>query len=217
MPNWVFNELNVKNKETLEKYMTVDEVSGEKNFDFNKIIKRPEELDITSPAREEDVIVYLTNILSKEPDAEIKAKMVSICGPFSLTFKSMEERIKDIKEDIKNEKISPSDLATMYSKGGTYARNLEKYGASEWYSWSIKNWGVKWNACNTQIVDENNIMFDTPWGIPVPVLIAMSKQNPEEEIEVYSEEETGWWERSVYKNGVRTILAEGDEVENNDD
>jgi hypothetical protein len=45
----------------------------------------------------------------------------------------------------------------------------EKYGASDWYSWSVNNWGCKWN-CDAQDWsrdgDEISFWFDSPWGPP---------------------------------------------------
>jgi hypothetical protein len=46
---------------------------------------------------------------------------------------------------------------------------MKKYGAADWYSWSINNWGCKWN-CDAQdwSRDEDSISFwfDSPWGPP---------------------------------------------------
>jgi hypothetical protein len=46
---------------------------------------------------------------------------------------------------------------------------VAKYGASDWYSWCVNNWGTKWDispyACdieNGQLVGS----FDSPWGPP---------------------------------------------------
>jgi hypothetical protein len=46
---------------------------------------------------------------------------------------------------------------------------VKKYGASDWYTWCIQNWGTKWDispyACdveNGQLVGS----FDSPWGPP---------------------------------------------------
>jgi hypothetical protein len=48
----------------------------------------------------------------------------------------------------------------------------EKYGAGDWYSWSLKNWGCKWDACDFDIQEDNNedylsLRFSTPWGPPI--------------------------------------------------
>lgn len=47
---------------------------------------------------------------------------------------------------------------------------LQKYGATDWYSWNVTNWGCKWN-CDAQDWtrnDDNTISFwyDSPWGPP---------------------------------------------------
>lgn len=37
----------------------------------------------------------------------------------------------------------------------------------DWYEWCIANWGTKWNAIGTELIDTNVIMFDTAWsGVP---------------------------------------------------
>lgn len=50
---------------------------------------------------------------------------------------------------------------------------VEKYGHSDWYSWSLENWGCKWN-CDAQDWDMTEdgdrasvgFWFDSPWGPP---------------------------------------------------
>ncbi len=64
------------------------------------------------------------------------------------------------------------------------AQNLiEKYGADNWYSWAIANWGTKWNpSCidDWDIDDSGNEMninlcFETPWSPPTEFLLNASK------------------------------------------
>ena len=51
---------------------------------------------------------------------------------------------------------------------------VAKYGASDWYSWSVDNWGCKWNCdANDWNVTEYSgteesltFWFDSPWGPP---------------------------------------------------
>ena len=48
---------------------------------------------------------------------------------------------------------------------------VEKYGASDWYTWSVHNWGCKWNCdaqdWNVDDYDDENLSikfwFDSPW------------------------------------------------------
>lgn len=46
---------------------------------------------------------------------------------------------------------------------------VEKYGSSNWYDWSVNNWGCKWN-CDAQDWsredDSISFWFDSPWGPP---------------------------------------------------
>lgn len=47
---------------------------------------------------------------------------------------------------------------------------IEKYGASDWYSWNVSNWGTKWNAdASWDRSDETSIhlSFDTAWSPPI--------------------------------------------------
>ena len=52
---------------------------------------------------------------------------------------------------------------------------MEKYGYADWYSWSVDNWGCKWNCdandWNVSEYDDENesltFWFDSPWGPPI--------------------------------------------------
>ena len=51
------------------------------------------------------------------------------------------------------------------------ARNIEKYGAKDWYDWNIANWGTKWDFAleNIDRSDANTVTaaFDSAWAPPV--------------------------------------------------
>jgi len=64
------------------------------------------------------------------------------------------------------------------------AKFNEKYGASDWYSWAVNNWGTKWNctACDDWDIDDlkngeiaASINVDTAWSPPTEFLINASK------------------------------------------
>lgn len=51
---------------------------------------------------------------------------------------------------------------------------LRDIGYSDWYDWSVANWGTKWNACGVRIDEPGEgsaceIRFDTAWAAPFPV------------------------------------------------
>lgn len=58
--------------------------------------------------------------------------------------------------------------------------NLKKHGHSTWYNWCCDKWGTKWNACHTDISDDENFYmefrFDTAWSPPSPVIKALVKK-----------------------------------------
>lgn len=52
---------------------------------------------------------------------------------------------------------------------------LKDIGYTDWYEWSVANWGTKWNACHVSIhelPEEDGaveIAFDTAWAAPFPI------------------------------------------------
>jgi hypothetical protein len=61
---------------------------------------------------------------------------------------------------------------------------LRDIGYSNWYDWSIAKWGTKWNACDPALLAGSaadgfiEIMFDTAWDAPVPVMEKMFEMFP---------------------------------------
>ena len=75
-----------------------------------------------------------------------------------------------------------------FSKGFA---NFIKTGHACWYSWSIENWGTKWNAYSCESFGLNTYEFETAWS-PVPELIRkLNKSYPDIEILYeYADEDT---------------------------
>ncbi|RWR25494.1 hypothetical protein D2T29_22030 [Sinirhodobacter populi] len=59
-------------------------------------------------------------------------------------------------------------------------RAKEEFGHSSWYSWSIANWGTKWNAYSFQLIGEDDdqldFSFDKAWSPPEPIFAALAKR-----------------------------------------
>lgn len=84
--------------------------------------------------------------------------------------------------------------------------NLEHYFTSDhWYHWNNSNWGTKWDAkVDEKSTDDLDFSvyadgtgavtyrFDTAWGTPTPVFIALTKKYPHLEFDIEYEEEQGW-------------------------
>lgn len=88
---------------------------------------------------------------------------------------------------------------------------LDKYGSLDWYDWSCKNWGTKWDVMDEYSLslildsDPEEVVvfdFDTAWSPPEPLMIALSKLFPEEEFSLEACDEGGAFNVLItYKNG----------------
>lgn len=62
--------------------------------------------------------------------------------------------------------------------------NQKKYGAGDWYEWSIQNWGTKWNTYSNQFFTKDTtpqkgdqaLRFLTAWSPPEPALVVLSQK-----------------------------------------
>ena len=56
-------------------------------------------------------------------------------------------------------------------------RMLKKYGAKDWYDWRNKNWGTKWNSCDTEITQDERegltYTFNTAWDCPREIVFKL--------------------------------------------
>ena len=78
---------------------------------------------------------------------------------------------KDGKEWFDFFRPCPQEMKDVdnVSFGNVNEELMKKYGAADWYSWSLNNWGCKWN-CDAQDWsredDSISFWFDSPWGPP---------------------------------------------------
>jgi hypothetical protein len=73
-----------------------------------------------------------------------------------------------------------------------------------WYSWSVDNWGTKWNAYSCEKESEMIYLFETAWCSVPKIIEEISLSFPNVEI-IYewSDEDTGYnCGTAVYKNGL---------------
>jgi hypothetical protein len=103
--------------------------------------------------------------------------------------------------------IKPTDMEA-YPKQPDF-KSDKPFSGDDWYNWNTRNWGVKWDTTNPELVydepnAENHVLvynFETPWGIPNEALIELSKQFPSVLITNEYMEETGWGGEAEYANG----------------
>lgn len=66
----------------------------------------------------------------------------------------------------------PEELRNTTSPSPTNEELVKKYGASDWYSWSVENWGTKWDVEPTEYNVEDDgksvyVFFDSAWSPPI--------------------------------------------------
>lgn len=102
----------------------------------------------------------------------------------------------------------PKSLAAEFTK---------KYGAPNWYDWSLKNWGTKWNAYDIQEVVKSDgspaiPQFMTAWSPPEAFYLALSQAFPKLTFKCHYDIELGNGSGyMVFKNGRKTIDHEEQE------
>jgi hypothetical protein len=94
-------------------------------------------------------------------------------------------KLDEIRE---NKKISEEEIDNFVQG----VKNYIKYGHATWYSWSIENWGTKWNISDCDRLDDDVFEFTTAWnGIP-NIIKTMSQNFPNIEfLYEWSDENTG--------------------------
>lgn len=181
MPNHITNIITITGKKNeVEKCLKSIKGTGEEGatlIDFNKIIPRPKSLDITSGSSVDNAVAILKN------DVRYFEGMLQYPWVKEEGLTSTEQ----IKEHLKSN-LSPQD----FEEGRMAIENIKKYGCKDWYSWSIKYWGTKWNAYDQIELDFGTIQFDTAWSTPFPVMQELAKSFPDLDFEVkFADEDLG--------------------------
>ncbi len=144
-------------------------------FDFNRVIPRPKILDQT----ESGSVVGLGLLVLGRPEImtdgfgnpSLDAEVARYLG-----FLWVQEAGVTDYEGLK------AFLAARHpdcvAKAEIAIRAYEECGHASWYSWSIENWGTKWNAYSFEVIEEGDdrfeFRFDTAWAPPEPVFAALA-------------------------------------------
>jgi hypothetical protein len=186
MPNHVQNRLQAigETKEIKRFYnyiKSIDEEGKEMQIDFRKIKPRPEALSIDDSTAGE--IVQLLLFGKNENESRLSIKEAQKI--FSNWGKKMQEE--------------GFELALKYQE------NVKRFGHRTWYSWSIENWGTKWNAYsqNDNRNTEDVIYFQTAWSSPIDLIVELSKIFPTIKLFLtYADEDSGYNTGKIYiQNG----------------
>ncbi len=205
---------------------TADEY-GDLQFDFNKIIPMPQELDIDSGSMVFDcALAYLTDgMLNNNPYSQSERKdqiilkaMKVANDVWALTdeepqleqgrkmYLSVYKSIWEMEYDANGQFVptpvpersyargcSGQVLSKMKADGKTYVENFERFGVPTWYEWCLREWGTKWNAGETDIIDGDTIAFETANSFPEPVVKKLSEMYPDIQFKFqYASEDKGY-------------------------
>jgi hypothetical protein len=187
MPNWCYNNLRVeaeaawtkdvkthkKEQKKIEKELAKfkKENIKDKKLTFEGSAPRPKELDITSGSNVNNAIAFIKATLVKPAkdwtgiDTIMEYQWTSKECKFKKNDSIATKRRKVI--DYLRNSLSDDDQ----KMGWQAIQNLKKYGFKDWYSWSIHNWGTKWDASdggiNSDHESELDVSFETAWAPPI--------------------------------------------------
>lgn len=178
MPNWMYNEVTIFGDDNDLATIEALVKSDESEFDFEKIIPMPKDLNIdANPEEKTALVIYCDKNNLEIPKAAYE----------SIPFFFEEEARKDAEEI--------SQDTAYYNYGRQVYHNLVTYGVSNWYRWRCHNWGTKWNASDVIFKKKRNRLiysFDTAWSFPFNIFLALSKKFPKVKIRVdYDSVESG--------------------------
>lgn len=173
MPNNITNVLRFHGEEDAVKelFTNLSTKTGDDAIifpDFNKIVEMPKSLDVESGS---DGAMGLFILTGKKDSFPVNG--LEILSGFQKLDKERQEEVLSI--------------------GRKYAENLENYGHTTWYDWSIQNWGTKWNAYNCRKISQTEFSFQTAWSNVTMLINIISKKYPSIKIEyTYADEDTGY-------------------------
>lgn len=207
MPNHIINVVTCDDMDELKKLL----LDKDENVDFNIVIPKPKDLDITSGSHSYDMPskYFFTEEAKRklEKQRRIIGNVLEMFYDDTMTQAEFVQKVLEDKKLIKTIKTFKG-WRSRRSKNTQYVMkkkeliealenyikgffNLKRYGETDWYEWSIKHWGTKWNGYET-VVDYGAIQFETAWSTPVPVFVELSKRLKDKVITVhYADEDIG--------------------------
>lgn len=176
MPNHVMSTIQFSGeKERVAEIMQA--IKGDETlFDFDKVIPMPKSLDIVEGSDTQQGLKVYGAFVSEYTAEGIRG--------LSGILEEKEEIYLRLHPNIDKEK---------WELGKTAYENQQKYGAATWYDWRISNWGSKWSAYRTELIDDNTIEFQTAWSNVEPVIFRLSEKFSEVEMHYrWADEDTGF-------------------------
>lgn len=202
MPNWCNNRLVVTGDEKLLKKFLKKVKDKKGGFTFSILVPIPAELNITSGSTVDNARAV---IRAEDGDWTEVDKFI---GYPAWRKSALIEDYMPQKEQRKKMLAYMKDGADM-EQGRQSFINEKKYGCKDWYQWSIRNWGTKWDAAESSIEDMLpdwiEINFDTAWGPPIEWVLAVEEIFPALNFQLHYDE-PGMAFKGVYSCGNNQVI-----------
>ncbi len=179
MPNHIYNRIRLYTDEKTRTRIILDVMNDEDgpgSIDFEKLIPMPKSLDIMDGSMtdmgEKLYAMYVNRLAESAGRAD-------------------DETVRSVRESVTGGDPVLEDRLDLGEKA---ARNRQLYGHRSWYSWSIDNWGTKWNAytLGEEPPQDGTIAFYTAWNAPIPVIEELSERYPHVSMMLeYADEDVG--------------------------
>lgn len=162
MPNWCENDRYIYGARRGE---IADAIQGSEGvIDFEKIVPMPAELKETTKG-------------SVSSEAEILLGWST--GSNMLDWAWVKDAGVTTIEELKAYLVKRTPELPAIAEKMRALR--EQTGYSDWYEWSVANWGTKWNVAGGDHVDRGSrirLTFSTAWSPPKPIVMALSEKYP---------------------------------------
>lgn len=90
-------------------------------------------------------------------------------------------------------------------RGNLSSQDEDNNPNRNWLVFNTKMWGTKWNAYCTRLDKKGNIIFETAWSYPQPILERLSWLFPEINIKLETlDEGSNFWGTAEFSNGKMT-------------
>lgn len=184
MPNHVTHRMTIKGPTAdvaacIERHIPTDPVNKSRDLDFNTVVPMPE---IIKGTESSSTVEYGVWVLTGE------YKYGSPLGTLFAEKFGIHSR-EDMRSYLDN------NYEGAMAKAERAVQAMAETGHANWYDWSLANWGTKWGAYRTEIVEEAGaravVKFETAWSVPEPVLLALSALWPSLEFRVVAFDD-GW-------------------------
>lgn len=181
MPNWVSNEIHMRNIGINTKLY-----NNEGNFDFNSVIPMPESVLNTIDGSETNIAIKLVLYIANQRYylySGIESRLFDATVSDRELILDNSDLLDDIKKYMNWNNIDfDTAVHELIEKGLQYIGNMCMYQHPTWYDWACRNWDTKWNASSTEVLNDNCVRFNTAWNVPEAVLLQLSQIYPYDEI-----------------------------------